>query len=168
MLYFCKRIISFQTYFSSISCIHNLLHVTLCLQRVFGAHYPLRHWLPLTVRMPLTRRINLDSSKRKVEQLSFRKYSCCDAWRVTDINLLYVNCDQQRRRSACMRSLNSMVWLNSKLIIMRSGVTNLWARGVAGSNLSKGAASWLQTNTWLIAWYWFNQILRSTKFWIIL
>ena len=89
MLYFCKRIISFPTYFSSISCIHHLLHVTLCLRRVFGAHYLLRHWLPLTVRLPLTRRINLDSSKRKVEQISFRKYSRCDAWHVTDINSIY-------------------------------------------------------------------------------
>ena len=79
ILYFCKKIISFPTYFSSKSRIHHLLDVTLCLRRVFGAHYPLRHWLPLTVRLPLTRRINLDSSKRKVEQISFRKYFRCDA-----------------------------------------------------------------------------------------
>ena len=41
----------------------------------------------------------------------------------------------------------SMAWLNSKLIILRSAVTNWRARGVAGSSLSKGAALWLQTNT---------------------
>ena len=76
---FMQKIISFPTYFSSISRIHHLYDVTLCLRRVFGAHYPLRHWLPLTVRLPLTRRINLDSSERKVEQISFRKYSRCDA-----------------------------------------------------------------------------------------
>ena len=89
MLYFCKTITSFPTYVSSISRIHHLLDVTLCLRQVFGANYPLRHWLPLTVRLPLTRRINLDCSKRKVEQISFRKYSRCAAWRVTDINSIY-------------------------------------------------------------------------------
>ena len=71
-LIFVKKIMSFPTYFSSISRIHHLLDVTLCLRRVFGVHYPLRHWLPLTVRLPLTRRIDLDSSKRKEEQISFR------------------------------------------------------------------------------------------------
>ena len=82
-IFFVKKIISFSTYFSRISHIQHLLDVILCLRRVFGAHYPLRHWLPLT------RRINLDSSKRKVDQISFRKYSRCDAWRVTDINWIY-------------------------------------------------------------------------------
>ena len=122
MLYFCKKIISFPTYFSSINRIHHLLDVTLCLRQVFGAHYPLRHWLPLKVRLSLTRRINLNSSKRKVEQISFRKHSRCDACRVTDINSIYprhvknllnVNCDQQRRRSACLRSLNSILYFAS-------------------------------------------------------
>ena len=56
------------------------------------------------------------------------------------------------------------VWLNSRLIILRSTVTNWPARVVVGSSFSKGAAWWLQTNTLLIAWYWFNPILRSTKF----
>ena len=40
-----------------------------------------------------------------------------------------------------------IVWLNSKLIILRSAVTSWRARGVAGLSLSKGAALWLQTNT---------------------
>ena len=61
-----------------------------------------------------------------------------------------------------------MVWLNSKLIILRSAVTYWRAQGVAGSSLRKGTALRLQTHTWLIAWYWFNPILRSTKFWIVL
>ena len=100
MLYFCKKIISFPTYFSSISRTHHLLDVTLCLWRVFGAHYPLRHWLPLTVQLPLTRRINYDSSKRKVEQISFRKYSCCDSWRVTDMNSIYT-----RHVKTCLTSI---------------------------------------------------------------
>ena len=109
------KIISFPTYFSSISRIHHLLDVTSCLRRVFGAHYPLRHWLPLTVRLPLTRQINLDSSKRKVEQISFRKYSRCDALCLSSSceNLLNVNCNQQRRRSACLRSLNSIHYFAS-------------------------------------------------------
>ena len=33
--------------------------------------------------------MNFDSSKRKVEQISFRKYSRYDAGRVTDINSIY-------------------------------------------------------------------------------
>ena len=63
----------------------------------------LRSWLPLTVQLLLTRRMNLGNSKR-------RKYSHCNTGRITDrkINwarpceaLLNVNWDQQRRRSAC-------------------------------------------------------------------
>ena len=88
MLYFCKKIISFPIYNSSISRI------------LFGAHYPLRHWLPLTVRLPLTRQINLDSSKRKVEKISFRKFSRCDAWRVTDTNSIY-----PRHVKTCLMSI---------------------------------------------------------------
>ena len=123
MLYFCKKIISFPTYFSSISCIHHLLDVTLCLQRVFRAQYPLRHLLPETVRLPLTRQINLDSSKRKVEQISLRKYSRCDAWRVTGINLIYPRHVKTRLLSiptnkgadqpACLCSLNSIHYFAS-------------------------------------------------------
>ena len=97
---FVKKIISFPTYISSISRIHHVLDVSLCLRRVFGAHYPLRHWLPLTVRLPLTRRINLDRSKRKVEQISFRKYSCCNARRVTDTNSIY-----PRHVKTCLMSM---------------------------------------------------------------
>ena len=55
--------------------------------------------------------------KGKVEQISLRIYSRCDSWRVTDLkfnlaspceNLQNVNCDQQRCRSACLRSLNNI------------------------------------------------------------
>ena len=59
----------------------------------------------------------LGQFKEKVEQISFRKYYRCDALRVADLkfnlatsceNLHYVNCDQQRRRSACLCSLSSI------------------------------------------------------------
>ena len=51
------------------------------------------------VRLPLTRRINLDSSNRKVEQMS-RRYSRCDACRVTDINSIY-----PRHVKTCLMSI---------------------------------------------------------------
>ena len=127
MLYFCKKITSSPTYFLSISQIHHLLDVTLCLRRVFGAHYPLRHWLPLTVRLSLTRQMNLDSSKRKVEQISFRKYSSCDVWHVIDINSIY-----PRHVKTCLMSIATnkgadqpacAVWTASKFCFFASRIS---------------------------------------------
>ena len=59
----------------------------------------------------------LGQFKEKSRKISFRKYSH-DAWRVTELkfylamsceNLHNVNCDQQRRRSACLCSLSSIL-----------------------------------------------------------
>ena len=101
MLYFLSN----QTYLSSKSSINRLLDVTLCGRRAFGSYCPLRY------------DCHLDSSKKKLEQISFRKYSRSDALRVADLkfnlatsceNLHYVNCGQQRSRSACPCSLSSI------------------------------------------------------------
>ena len=99
MLYLCKKNILSNLFFKHKPYIpsswrHFVSATSFC------ANYPLRHWLPLTVWLPLTRRINLDSSKRKVEQISFRKYSRCDAWRVTDINSIY-----PRHVQTCLMSI---------------------------------------------------------------
>ena len=69
MLYFRKKSYPFQLIFQA-KAVYTIFLTSLCFcDEFFGAHYPLRHWLPLTVRLPLTRRINLDSSKRKAEQI---------------------------------------------------------------------------------------------------
>ena len=118
VLYFCQKIISSPTYLSSKISINHLLDVTLFRRRDFDSYCPLRQWLPLAVWLPLTRRMNLDSSKRKVEKKVLENILVVkhDVSLILNSFNLAVSCEnlhnvivnQQRCRYACLCSLSSV------------------------------------------------------------